>query len=60
MCLTNTVNLIDFDNLGPDDKKKEQLEAIKKKLEARREFLRNVVKDLDDGLRKLDEKLKRY
>jgi hypothetical protein len=40
-------------------RKRERLEAIKKKLEARREFLRLVVKDLDDGLRKIDEKLKR-
>ncbi len=54
MCLTNTVHLIDFDNLSPQQKKK--LDATHKKMKARRDALQKRLNELDEGLAKLEGK----
>ena len=54
MCLTNTVDLIDFDKADP-----QKLDALKQKLEARKEALKERVAELDEGLRKLEQKSKK-
>jgi hypothetical protein len=54
MCLTNTVHLIDFDNLSPQQKKK--LDAVHKKMKARRDSLQKRLDELDEGLAKLEGK----
>jgi hypothetical protein len=56
MCLTNTVDVIDFGKL--DEPKKEKLRAMKAKLEARRQSLQQRIADLDEGLIKLNQALK--
>jgi peptidoglycan hydrolase CwlO-like protein len=54
MCLTNTVHLIDFDNLSPQQQKK--LDAVHKKMKARRDALQKRVDELDEGIEKLQGK----
>jgi hypothetical protein len=52
MCLTNTVQLIDFDNLSPQQHKK--LDSMHKKIKARRDDLQKKVDALNAGLKKLE------
>jgi hypothetical protein len=52
MCLTNTVQLIDFDNLNPQRQKK--LDSMHKKIKARRDDLQKKVDELNAGLKKLE------
>jgi hypothetical protein len=55
MCFTTTVNLINFDELSPTQKK--QLDELKQKLQARKEALQKRVDEIGQGLQKLDQKL---
>ena len=57
MCLTNTANLIDVDKLDPGQKS--QLEDLKRKMKARKETLQARIDEIDEGLRKLDQKTAR-
>ena len=52
MCLTNSVHLIDFENLDEGQKKK--LNTMHKKMKARRAVLKKTLDDLDAGIRKLE------
>jgi len=54
MCLTNTVNLIDFDELTPEQA--QQLQAQKTKLVARKEAIQRTIDDIERGLEKLAAK----
>jgi hypothetical protein len=56
MCLTNSVHLIDFDNLDATQKKK--LDTMHKKMKARRAVLKKTLDDLDAGIAKLEGKKK--
>jgi hypothetical protein len=55
MCLTNTVNFIDFDKLTPEHRT--QLNDLKQKLQARKETLQKGMNELDQKLQLLEEKL---
>jgi hypothetical protein len=52
MCLTNSVHLIDFENLDSTQKKK--LDTMHKKMKARRAVLKKTLDDLDAGIKKLE------
>jgi hypothetical protein len=52
MCLSNTLNLIDFDNLSPAQHKK--VDAMHKKIKARRDQLQKKIDELNSGLKKLE------
>jgi uncharacterized protein YlxW (UPF0749 family) len=54
MCLTSTVDVIDYNSLSP--KQKKQLDVLKRKLQARRKALQERINDLDRGLQKLEKK----
>lgn len=55
MCLTNTVNFIDFEHI--DEQKRMQLDELKHKMQARRDALQVRIDELDAGLRVLEENL---
>jgi len=52
MCLTNSMHLIDFDNLNTQQHKK--VDAMHKKLKARRDELQKKVDELNAGIKKLE------
>jgi hypothetical protein len=55
MCLTRTIDCIDFTQLTPQQKS--ELERLKQRLEKRKEALEEELAHLDEGLEKLVEKL---
>jgi polyhydroxyalkanoate synthesis regulator phasin len=57
MCLTNFMDLIEQEEL--DDKQKTRLKEIQRTLTARRKELQRDIKKLDEGLDKLEARLKR-
>lgn len=52
MCLSNTLNLIDFGSLTPQQHKK--VDAMHKKIKARRDQLQKKIDELNSGLKKLE------
>jgi len=54
MCLTNTVDLIDFSKSDP-----QKLNDLKQKLQARKEALEKKLAELNDGLKKLEQHTRR-
>jgi hypothetical protein len=55
MCLTRTVDFIDFSQLTEDQKK--DLENLRDKLQKRKAALEEEMALLDEGLEKLNDKL---
>jgi cell division protein FtsB len=55
MCLTRTVDCIDFSQLTAEQK--QDLEKLRDKLKQRKEALEEEMALLDEGLEKLNEKL---
>ena len=55
MCLTRTIDLIDFENLGPEQLDK--IREVKQRLSERKEALLEELAHIDEGLGKLDERL---
>jgi cell division protein FtsB len=55
MCLTRTVDFIDFSQLTEDQKK--DLEYLRDKLQKRKAALEEEMALLDEGLEKLNDKL---
>jgi hypothetical protein len=56
MCLTNTVNLIDFDNMS--DPQLKQIEDLKAKMYAHKKELEERLAELNEGIKKLEDKSK--
>jgi hypothetical protein len=56
MCFTTTVDLINLDELSPTQQK--QLDALKQKLQARKEALQKRADEIGQGLQKLDQRTK--
>ena len=54
MCLTNTTDLIDFDQLDPKQKKK--IDELKRKLKDRKKAHQKMIDDIDRGLKRLEKK----
>jgi len=54
MCLTNTTDLIDFDQLDPKQKKK--IDELKRKLKDRKKLHQKMIDEIDRGLKKLEKK----